>query len=48
MAACVPQADKQYQLADWRVRPLGPELLHYARSDTHYLLYIYDCMKVPL
>jgi exosome complex exonuclease RRP6 len=36
------EAQKQYQLSDWRQRPLGPELIDYARSDTHYLLYIYD------
>ena len=42
------QADKRYQLADWRVRPLAPELLHYARSDTHYLLYIHDRLKQEL
>lgn len=41
------QADKRWQLADWRVRPLSAEALHYARMDTHYLLYIYDCLKVP-
>ena len=23
------------------------EMLHYARSDTHYLLYCYDRLKVP-
>lgn len=40
------QTDKKYQLADWRVRPLPEELLVYARMDTHYLLYIYDCLKV--
>eukprot|EP00798_Chlamydomonas_sp_ICE-L_P018552 gene18552-25059_t len=45
---CTVKADKKYQLADWRVRPLAPELLHYARSDTHYLLYIHDCLKVEL
>ena len=28
------------------MRPLPQELLLYARMDTHYLLYIYDCMKV--
>ena len=42
----VMQADKKYQLADWRVRPLPEELLQYARADTHYLLYIYDRLKV--
>lgn len=41
-------ADKKYQMADWRIRPLPQELLDYARSDTHYLLYIYDCMRNEL
>ncbi|GAX83766.1 hypothetical protein CEUSTIGMA_g11191.t1 [Chlamydomonas eustigma] len=42
---CGFKADKRYQLADWRVRPLSSEMLHYARCDTHYLLYIYDRLK---
>ncbi|KAK2003952.1 exonuclease [Colletotrichum falcatum] len=41
-------ADKKYQLADWRMRPLSEEMLYYARSDTHYLLYIYDKMRNEL
>ncbi len=41
-------AQKQYQMADWRVRPLPQELFDYARSDTHYLLYIFDCMRNEL
>lgn len=41
-------AQKQYQMADWRVRPLPKELFDYARSDTHYLLYIFDCMRNEL
>lgn len=41
-------AQKQYQLADWRIRPLPRELFDYARSDTHYLLYIYDMMRNDL
>ncbi|KAF2862162.1 hypothetical protein K470DRAFT_269154 [Piedraia hortae CBS 480.64] len=41
-------AQKQYQMADWRVRPLPTELLDYARSDTHYLLYIYDHLRNEL
>ncbi|KAJ0310950.1 hypothetical protein COL516b_001650 [Colletotrichum fioriniae] len=41
-------ADKKYQLADWRVRPLSDEMLYYARSDTHFLLYIYDKMRNEL
>lgn len=41
-------AQKQYQTADWRIRPLPQELFDYARSDTHYLLYIFDCMRNEL
>ncbi|KAH8077042.1 hypothetical protein BXZ70DRAFT_1013066 [Cristinia sonorae] len=40
--------DKRYQLADWRIRPLPQEMLDYARSDTHYLLYIYDNLRNAL
>lgn len=58
------QAQKQHQLADWRVRyvqtpfliclanplysPLSQELFDYARADTHFLLFIYDCMRNEL
>eukprot|EP00731_Ephydatia_muelleri_P038543 Em0799g5a len=45
---CDVQADKQYQLADWRIRPLPEEMMKYAREDTHYLLYIYDRMRNEL
>ena len=41
-------AQKQYQMADWRIRPLPQELFDYARSDTHYLLYVYDNMRNEL
>ncbi|KAM0262434.1 hypothetical protein ACHAQJ_001685 [Trichoderma viride] len=41
-------ADKRYQLADWRIRPLPEEMMYYARSDTHYLLYIYDRIRNDL
>ncbi|KAJ3988399.1 ribonuclease H-like domain-containing protein [Lentinula detonsa] len=40
--------DKRYQLADWRIRPLPQEMLDYARSDTHFLLYIYDNLRNAL
>lgn len=36
------------QLADWRVRPLPPELIRYAIADTHYLLDIYERIKYDL
>ncbi|KAF9930774.1 exosome nuclease subunit [Linnemannia zychae] len=41
-------ADKKYQLADWRIRPLPKEMFNYARSDTHFLLYVYDRMRNAL
>ncbi|CAO2590030.1 Exosome component 10 [Lemmus lemmus] len=45
---CGVESNKQYQLADWRIRPLPEEMLTYARDDTHYLLYIYDRMRLEL
>ncbi|NXK19848.1 EXOSX protein, partial [Arenaria interpres] len=45
---CNVDADKQYQLADWRIRPLPEEMIRYAREDTHYLLYIYDKVREAL
>ena len=42
------EADKRFQLADWRIRPLPNEMLFYARSDTHSLLYIYDRLREEL
>jgi exosome complex exonuclease RRP6 len=35
-------ANKEFQTADWRERPLPAHLKKYAREDTHYLLGIYD------
>lgn len=45
---CNEDSDKKYQLADWRLRPLTEDMINYARADTHYLLYIYDCMRNEL
>ncbi|KAK8713010.1 hypothetical protein V6N13_148238 [Hibiscus sabdariffa] len=45
---CGVTANKEYQNADWRLRPLPVEMLRYAREDTHYLLYIYDLMRIEL
>ncbi|CAO1625030.1 unnamed protein product [Sympodiomycopsis kandeliae] len=42
------EADKRYQLADWRIRPLPNEMLYYARSDTHSLIYIYHRLRSEL
>ncbi|EDW83852.1 uncharacterized protein Dwil_GK13832 [Drosophila willistoni] len=40
--------DKSLQLADWRMRPLPQELINYARQDTHYLIYVYQCLTNDL
>ncbi|GLV41632.1 Rrp6 [Carabus blaptoides fortunei] len=45
---CQIDANKHFQLADWRIRPLPEELKTYAREDTHYLLYIYHMMRNEL
>jgi len=45
---CGVDADKKYQRADWRVRPLPQEMFRYAREDTHYLLYVYDRLRNQL
>ncbi|KZO96978.1 hypothetical protein CALVIDRAFT_563610 [Calocera viscosa TUFC12733] len=45
---CNYKADKRFQLADWRIRPLPQEMLDYARSDTHFLLYVYDQIRNDL
>ncbi|RWR82153.1 protein RRP6-like protein 2 [Cinnamomum micranthum f. kanehirae] len=42
---CGVTANKEYQNADWRLRPLPDEMIKYAREDTHYLLHIYDLMR---
>ncbi|XP_046669774.1 exosome component 10 [Homalodisca vitripennis] len=41
---CNIDANKHFQLYDWRTRPLSKEAIKYAREDTHYLLYIYDML----
>jgi exosome complex exonuclease RRP6 len=42
------KTSKKYQLSDWRIRPLPPAMEAYARSDTHFLLNIYDQLKNKL
>lgn len=42
---CKVIANKEYQTADWRTRPLPRDFIKYAREDTHYLLYIYDELR---
>lgn len=40
--------DKRFQRADWGKRPLAPELIDYARDDTHYLLRLYEVQRAAL
>jgi len=40
--------DKRYQKADWGERPLSPEMLNYARLDTHHLLDLRDSLQAEL
>ncbi|MBI4674084.1 MAG: ribonuclease D [Chloroflexi bacterium] len=40
--------DKRFQRADWGKRPLAPELIEYARDDTHYLLRLYAVQHTAL
>ncbi|TVU38885.1 hypothetical protein EJB05_12280, partial [Eragrostis curvula] len=41
-----PQKSLAYLLEreDWRLRPLTSEMIEYARTDAHYLLYIANCL----
>ena len=41
-------ANKALALEDWRVRPLPPAMQRYAQEDTHWLLAVYDRLKVEL
>ncbi|VDO10148.1 unnamed protein product [Rodentolepis nana] len=40
--------DKSLQTSDWRARPLSERLIAYARSDTHYLLYVAEKLRAQL
>jgi ribonuclease D len=40
--------DKRFQRADWSARPLSPEMLEYAASDTRYLPQLRDIMREQL
>ncbi len=40
--------DKRFQRADWSARPLSPEMLEYAASDTRHLPQLRDILKGQL
>ncbi|VVB07415.1 unnamed protein product [Arabis nemorensis] len=45
---CGVSTNKLLQREDWRQRPLSEEMILYARTDAHYLLYIADCLATEL
>jgi len=45
---CQVKVDKTHQKSDWRQRPLPDDMITYARSDTHYLPYLFDVMRNKL
>jgi ribonuclease D len=40
--------EKRFQRANWGKRPLSPDMLSYARLDTHYLIRLRERLKVEL
>lgn len=42
------EADKSHQRADWSMRPLPPDMLHYAATDTHYLIELSAILRQEL
>ncbi|KAH0930188.1 hypothetical protein HID58_015915 [Brassica napus] len=47
-SVCGVSTNKLLQREDWRQRPLSEEMVRYARTDAHYLLYIADSMTAEL
>ncbi|KAK6918871.1 3'-5' exonuclease domain [Dillenia turbinata] len=45
---CGVTTNKLLQREDWRQRPLSAEMVQYARTDAHYLLYIANCLAAEL
>ncbi|KAB2613614.1 hypothetical protein D8674_035930 [Pyrus ussuriensis x Pyrus communis] len=45
---CGVVTNKLLQREDWRQRPLSIEMVQYARTDAHYLLYIAHCLIAEL
>ncbi|XP_073148987.1 protein RRP6-like 3 [Henckelia pumila] len=45
---CRVSTNKLLQREDWRRRPLSGEMIEYARTDAHYLLYIAHCLCLEL
>jgi ribonuclease D len=42
------EVNKRFQRADWGMRPLKPEMLEYARLDTHFLIDLRHRLKADL
>lgn len=37
-----------FKTADWSIRPLSKSMINCTRADTHFLLYVYDRLRVEL
>ncbi|QPG74893.1 hypothetical protein FOA43_002230 [Brettanomyces nanus] len=42
------RTSKKWQLADWRIRPLSPEMMNYAKADTHFLIELFCKIQADL
>lgn len=42
------QMNKKYQRANWGKRPINPEMLAYARQDSHYLIELQEYLRKAL
>lgn len=42
------KTDKRFQRADWSLRPLSPEMVEYAATDTHYLPRLREAFRSEL
>jgi ribonuclease D len=42
------EVNKKYQTANWGKRPLKPDMLAYARQDSHYLIPLQDKLRAEL
>jgi ribonuclease D len=42
------QVDKRFQRANWTRRPISPEMMNYARMDTHYLIPLRNLLRDQL
>ena len=42
------ELDKELTISEWKLRPLDPALLDYARMDSHMLLYLFGIINAMM